>query len=288
MNSIPMDLFQVLLTVSESKNFREAAEKLSISQPAVTFKLQALESYLPVPVFSLEGRRKVLTRYGQDLCEVVRNQTNLYKLNLEELNRQYDKPENSTLKIGGRIEVLEYLSNKIIFPGKIELMNLSNSLSTKMLSERKIDLAISYSPPDSTEIIAKKLFPSSSDFVISKKLLKKEKLNSSLISDKEFLKNTPSILYRNSGDILSEWVTHVGVTTAEMNVRYIVEDWRAVAYFVNQGIGYSIIPVYVETDPKETVRFKMTSEKMIPFIYYALYHKNLKKIEAFKEVLSQL
>ena len=285
MNSYPLDLLEVLLVVSKSKNFRDAAAVLKISQPAVSFKIKQLEALLPEPLFDLQGRKKVLTPYGLDLCRVIEKQSSHYRKELEDINRHYEKPENSILRIGGRIEVLDYLSEKINFKGRVEFLNLSNRMSLKMLSDRKIDIAISYSPPDSTELIAKKLFTSSSDLVIPKKLIKNFKSD---LLDCDFFKNTPSIFYRKNEDILSEWMNHIGVKIDEMRIRYTVEDWRAVANLINQEIGYSIVPFYVETDLNKTIRINMTSEKLKKVKYYALFNRNLKKIKAFKDVLDAI
>ena len=72
MESVSPELWNVLIAVSESRNFRAAAEKLRISQPAVSFKLKELERHLPLPLFQLEGRRKVLTHFGRALSEVAK------------------------------------------------------------------------------------------------------------------------------------------------------------------------------------------------------------------------
>ena len=83
MSQVSFDLFKVLIAVAESKNFREAAEKLQISQPAVTFKLRELESTQPLPLFSLEGKRKVLTHFRRSLYELAKKGTSDFERQID-------------------------------------------------------------------------------------------------------------------------------------------------------------------------------------------------------------
>lgn len=62
-----MELRQLIyfLTISETKNFTRAAEKLFISQPALTKQINALESELDVKLFERNNKSVTLTAAGQ-------------------------------------------------------------------------------------------------------------------------------------------------------------------------------------------------------------------------------
>ncbi|CAB3716722.1 Glycine cleavage system transcriptional activator [Paraburkholderia sediminicola] len=63
---------QALLLVAESDNFTEAAEKLHLTQSAVSRKIQQLESHYGVPLFVRNSRSVQLTRQGKEVLEVTR------------------------------------------------------------------------------------------------------------------------------------------------------------------------------------------------------------------------
>ena len=64
---------QTFLAVVESGNYSAAAERLHMSQPAVSQHIRALEQHLDnVPLFRRVGQRMALTHAGEELVEVAR------------------------------------------------------------------------------------------------------------------------------------------------------------------------------------------------------------------------
>src|SRR5690242_5833191 len=112
-----LNLLKTLISVAESRSFQEAAQRLGISQPAVSFQLRQLEATVAAPLFYLSGKRKVLTHYGQSLYETAKRQMHAFGKSLEDLDRNYANPGKLTLRIGGRLEVLAFVSPRISFPG---------------------------------------------------------------------------------------------------------------------------------------------------------------------------
>lgn len=60
---------KVFRTVAEKLNFREAAEALLLTQPAVTLQIKALEEELSIRLFDRTGNRIVLTEAGRRLLK---------------------------------------------------------------------------------------------------------------------------------------------------------------------------------------------------------------------------
>jgi LysR family transcriptional regulator, transcriptional activator of the cysJI operon len=60
---------KVFRTVAEKLNFREAAEALLLTQPAVTLQVKALEEELSIRLFDRTGNRIVLTEAGRRLLK---------------------------------------------------------------------------------------------------------------------------------------------------------------------------------------------------------------------------
>ena len=64
-----LDQLRIVRAISEYGSFRKAADKLFISQPAVSLQVQSLERSLEVLLFDRGGRRVVLTEAGHLLVE---------------------------------------------------------------------------------------------------------------------------------------------------------------------------------------------------------------------------
>ena len=66
-----MEIYQlkVFLEVARCLSFTEAADTLSLTQPAVSAKIKSLETALGTPLFQRLGRRIVLTQAGEYLWE---------------------------------------------------------------------------------------------------------------------------------------------------------------------------------------------------------------------------
>jgi DNA-binding transcriptional LysR family regulator len=279
-----IELYEILIATAESKNLVQAAEKLKISQPAVSVKLKALESQTPLPLFSYEGKRKVLTHYGRELYRIAKaNQQNLASA-YEALNRQYASAETLTLKVGARRELFEALAPRLKFGGKVLFRSATSTEAVDWLREHKIDIAITYIKPDSPEIVAKKILDSTATFVIHRDLMKGLKAGEDLIYDKEFIRNTPCVFYQEDGHLLSEWVAHLGLTTEDLKPRAVCDDWRSVQTFVNDRWGYGIVPSYV-VPPKDVISIPMPHSVLPKYVFYALFRKDLKKVPAFKNIL---
>lgn len=81
MSNLPftLDQLKILQTISEEGSFKKAANKLYISQPAVSLQIQNLEKQLNVAIFYRDKRKAYLTESGKllkkyadkiiDLCE---------------------------------------------------------------------------------------------------------------------------------------------------------------------------------------------------------------------------
>ena len=63
---------QALSLVAESDNFTDAAEKLHLTQSAVSRKIQQLENHYGVPLFVRSSRSVQLTAQGRAVLEVAR------------------------------------------------------------------------------------------------------------------------------------------------------------------------------------------------------------------------
>ncbi len=68
---------QIFLAAAEEENFSAAARRLHLSQPAISFQIQALEQRLNTQLFLRTGRRISLTEAGHELLPMARELVNL-------------------------------------------------------------------------------------------------------------------------------------------------------------------------------------------------------------------
>lgn len=99
MSDLPftLDQLKILHAISQEGSFKKAAEKLYISQPAVSLQVQNLEKQLNTPLFYREKRKARLTETGQLLLKYCDRILNL----CDETCRALD--ELRTLQTGGLI-----------------------------------------------------------------------------------------------------------------------------------------------------------------------------------------
>ncbi|MBE7383922.1 MAG: LysR family transcriptional regulator [Leptolyngbya sp. SIO1E4] len=102
-----MEIYQlkVFLEVARCLSFTEAADTLSLTQPAVSAKIKSLESELGTPLFKRLGRRIELTQAGEYLLEEGPQLVDLEGQLLSEIE-SIKQGKFNTLKIGGTVDII--------------------------------------------------------------------------------------------------------------------------------------------------------------------------------------
>ena len=150
MSDIPftLDQLKILQTISLEGSFRKAAEKLYISQPAVSLQIQSLEKQLNVPIFYRDKRKARLTETGQLLLNYCERILSL----CEETCRALDELQtlqSGVLTIGASQTTGTYLMPRLIgfFRHKYPQISIELQVhSTRQISwgvaNGQIDLAV--------------------------------------------------------------------------------------------------------------------------------------------------
>ena len=92
-----LDQLKILQTITVEGNFKKAAERLYVSQPAISLQIQNLEKQLNIPIFYRDKRQARLTETGELLVKYADRILNL----CEETCRGLE--EIQTLQSGGLI-----------------------------------------------------------------------------------------------------------------------------------------------------------------------------------------
>jgi len=138
---------QTFLTLCETGNYTKTAEKLNLTQPAVTQHIQYLENYYQVKLIAGKGKTFSLTEEGKALFDYART----LKANSERILPLLHRIKNQVrqLNFGATLTIGEYMIPPIlhqIFKEDEEtqiLMIVENTnILQKMLWEGKIDFAL--------------------------------------------------------------------------------------------------------------------------------------------------
>jgi DNA-binding transcriptional LysR family regulator len=150
MSNLPftLDQLKILQTISEEGSFKKAAEKLYISQPAVSLQIQNLEKQLNAPIFYRDKRKAYLTETGELLkkyCDRILSLCDETCRSLDELQTF----QSGDLVIGASQTTGTYLMPRLIGIFRHKYPHISVELqvhSTRRISwavaNSQIDLAI--------------------------------------------------------------------------------------------------------------------------------------------------
>jgi DNA-binding transcriptional LysR family regulator len=104
---------KVFRTVAETLNFRQAAESLYLTQPAVTLQIKALEEDLGVPLFDRSGNSISLTDAGSRLLVHARQMASLAMAARAEIAKLKGK-ESGDLRVGASTTIAQYVLPRLL------------------------------------------------------------------------------------------------------------------------------------------------------------------------------
>ena len=282
-----LELLRTFVTFAKSKNIIDAARQLRVSQPAVTNQLQRLEQSFRHPLFSQQGKKKVLTPFGRALLEETEPLISRMESSLEQVEKRFADPTQLMLRIGARAEVLSRIVQRIRFPGAIQFVPLRTQEAVDQLLSHEIDIAISYLRPDLAYIHSRRIFSDQVQWVCHESLLKKLTAHQASTS-LPFLTETPFLAYKKDAPFLKDWLAHLGHGDSLdlIRPRRICEDWNAILKLVEQGEGYSLIPSSLISANPGLKSVPIPSDVLPEMTFYALFHFDLMKIPAIEKTLS--
>lgn len=104
---------QVISVLAEEKNMRKAAERLFVSQPALSQRLHTIEEDWGIPLFVRSKKGLLLTSEGEKIAQYARHTLEVEGHLREELQMDY-KEVNGTLKIAVASIIGQYWLPKML------------------------------------------------------------------------------------------------------------------------------------------------------------------------------
>jgi DNA-binding transcriptional LysR family regulator len=281
------DQLNTFLTVCKVTNYSRAAERLNVTQPTVTARIQNLENELNCKLFHRLGRTIVLSKEGEILSRYAEKILNY----MNEAKESISLIANPRLKIGfspgfssgivlDALHIFESTHNLML---KIIEGQDSNDMVNKVLN-KEIDLAFVRIFSPHPELAARHICDDKLIFIVGaehrlankSKITKEDLMGETMIC---YLRHTP-IWSKIEEKLVGVEIKRIEIGTLEMLKSMVLNNW-----------GFSIIPsLSLEKDEKHQLCIKPfevsddISNKVI-----AVFHKdssNMQNIQLFIQSFS--
>ncbi|WP_339234873.1 LysR family transcriptional regulator [Bacillus sp. FSL K6-1012] len=142
-----MDLkwLQTFIAAAESENFRETAERLYLTQPAVSQHMRKLEDELDMQLFLHSGRRVVLTDEGRLFLPYAKEMINAYQAGKHKVS-QWKQGYSRALTLAVHPYIASYILPRFL-PAYIQ-KHPHIELSTHVAESEDIKLAVEHNEAD--------------------------------------------------------------------------------------------------------------------------------------------
>lgn len=263
---LPVHLIQTFVAFVEAANVTEAAEKLGISQPAVSVHLRKFEEMLPHPVFIMRGKRKVLSPYGQTLYESLAPAFHQIQKNIQRTNLRFDPAQNLEVKICGPPHWLERLPFSRGFAGTLRLYPDAEAAAMRGVLSGAFDMAIGagLSPPP-PGLIRRQILEERVHLCAHRSLI----AQNMDFQNPKWLSETPFISYGDHPPYIDDWLRHCGADPTALLKKFVVENWQTIRELVEQGRGFSILPFALTDSPDRVASLRLPETFAGPHAVFA-------------------
>jgi len=245
------DKLRIFHAVAEAGSFTHAADKLNLSQSAISRQVSGLEHDLAVPLFHRHARGLVMTEQGETLYATAHDV-------LLKLDAVKSKLIDSTEKPEGKLRVTTtvglgtgWLTTRIhefieLYPDvQLELILADEEID---IVSREADCAIRLRQPKNPDLIQRKLFTVHLHVYASPNYIKKYGQPDSL----DDLEDHRIIAYgENIPGYLTEvnWLLHTGMeNNKRRQANFQVNNLRALRRVCEEGSGIAVLPDYIVED----------------------------------------
>lgn len=286
------ELYKVFYQVAVNLSFSKAAEKLFISQSAVSQNIKNLEKELKSKLFIRSTKNVELTKAGKLLLKHIEPAFNLIE-NGEKSLKEIDDLKRGEIHIGANDTIakdylLPYLKEfHQLYPEiQIQITNRTSSTCVKLLKQNKVDLIISNlpNPKISKQMQIKQIFSFKDIFIAADKFkdLAKKEVNL------KTLKNYPFLMLEQkttSRQFLEKYLAKLGIkieAAVELgSVDLLIEMAKI-------GLGIAVVPEYCLNLKKENLFEIKLKEKLPARKLAVINNKNIPLTKAANKLIQIL
>ena len=235
-----------LLKVYEKKSFSKASHSLSITQPAVSQHIKALEEEFGVKIFERKSGKFIVTKEGEMIVQTARKMLGLHNLLMQELEDRSKATEHITIGVTHTVEsnpIAESLAKFCSENEGISIKIVTDSIRNlyKKLKSYELDLIIveGRSPEEGL-----KFFMLDTDFLCLAVSPNHQFADRELVTLSELKKENLILRLPNSGT-RNLFVAHLesnNMDINEFNVILELDNVATIKDLIRRDFGVSILP----------------------------------------------
>ncbi|MDP4144765.1 MAG: LysR family transcriptional regulator [Bacillota bacterium] len=262
-----LELYKIFYTVAGCENISQAAERLYISQPAVSKSIKKLESVVGIALFSRNSRGVKLTEEGKVLYDYVEKAMKQIILG-ENIVAKLKQKEYGEIKLGVSSTLCKYILIPNLKPFmdmypniKIKIINKTTIETLKLVEEGEIDFAIVSRPFDSSSFDFIKLAEIQDIFVAGKGYI--ETLD---IHHPGEIFSKANVMLLESGNITRKYIDKFfQQNNIQLKPEIEISNMDFLIEFAKAGLGItSVIKNFVEKELNEGDLIEIPLEAAIP------------------------
>ena len=282
---------RVFLEVAKYLNFSKAAEKIHLSQPAVSIKIKALEKYLNVKLFNRSQNNLELTKIGiktKEISEKIFSEISLLEEYIQNEKVKIDNIKiyfNNTLHNELISNVILFLENSIQDKFVIDYKSLKSESEVyqKVLTNSKsIGIVSSYNYMSGIKTIP--WFPQEIILYSNKR---KRDIDINTIEVKDLLKM--NILFpeidSDEFEIINRRLEILGITIDDFkNRKHITSNLIESIVSQSDWMGLSVSNMYYDSDNK-LLNKKRLDQFCIPFSKFLITNSNNEEMSVIRTLI---
>lgn len=279
-----------LLQVCESGSFVAASKKLSITQPAVSHHIKALEEELNVTIFERRNGRIVLTREGEEVAKCAKKMQGLYQNLIQNLRDSKKLVTHLTIGVTHTAEsnpIAEALARYCAENDNVIIKMITGTINNlySKLKEYEIDLAVvegRITDPSIHHLLI------DTDYLVLAVSVNHPFARREMITLNELKKERMILRLPNSGT-RNLFVAHLesnNMSLSEFNVILELDNIATIKDLIRRDFGVSILPRSVcldELKKKKIAVLPVENLSMIREINLA-YHKDFAQLDILQDI----
>lgn len=273
------------LTLCQTMNYRQAAEKLHLSQPAVTKQIQALETMLGAKLFYYDGR----TLHRTEQCQLLERYAISQQYEFEKLQLAMAQKKRLNLRIGATKTIGDYvlrdaIQNYLAEPThELSLVIDNTKHLLQMLDENRLDFAVIEGNFSKTKYDSYLLRIEPFVGICAKD----SPLCGRSVSIEELLKETIIVREEGSGTrcIFEERLTANCFSLKDFQREVSISSFISIKALVEAGIGISFLYQSVITNEPNIGTFTVNGLTN-PHAFHVVYTRNTTAKNYAKEFLA--
>jgi DNA-binding transcriptional LysR family regulator len=257
---------KIFLEISECKSVTKTAEKLFLTQPAVSIQLKNFQNQFLIPLTEIVGRKLFVTDFGMEIAEAA-------KKIIDEVDAINYKTLSHQGKLSGKLKISVASTGKYVMPyllsefmseheGVDLIMDVTNKTKViRSMELNKIDFAL-------VSVLPKALDVFSIDLMLNQLFLvggKHFKVNK-LVAEKSIFEKLP-LIFREEGSATRKAMEHF-ISKNNYPVRKKIEltSNEAVKQAVIAGLGFSIMPLIGIKNEMHNLDLQIIPVKGLPIV----------------------